>query len=347
MSWPMRPRQALSAMLSGHLVTQAISVATRLRIPDLLARGPRGVAALARARGVRADPLYRMLRALGDAGVFVELPRRRFARTPLSDLLRRDAPGSMCSLALLAGEPWRRASYDLAHALRERRSPFERVHGVPLYAYLARRPAAFRLFTEVMDHHWSLLRPALLASRTFARARRIVDVGGGSGALLAVILAANPAASGTVLELPPAAAVARRRLKAAGLGRRGRVVAGDFFRRVPRGGDLYVLAFVLHNWDDRRAVAILRRCRAAMSSDARLVVVEVIVPARAQPSPARLHDLEMLVFTPGGRERSAADYRRLLSEAGVRVRRIAATGTPVSFIEAAPSPVRRRRPPKG
>src|SRR5262245_58293140 len=111
----MRPRQALSAMLSGHLVTQAISVAARLGVADLLARGPRGVAALARACDVRPDPLYRMLRALADAGVFVELPRRRFAPTPLSALLRSDARGSMRALALLAGEPWRRASYDLLH----------------------------------------------------------------------------------------------------------------------------------------------------------------------------------------------------------------------------------------
>ena len=169
----------------------------------------------------------------------------------------------------------------------------------------------------------------------------IVDVGGGSGALLAAILEANPAASGIVLDLPAATAVARRRLAAAGLSRRGRVMVGDFFRRVPPGGDVYVLAFVLHNWDDRRALTILRNCRATMSDGARLVIIEVIVPRSARPSPARIHDLEMLVFTPGGRERTAAEYRTLLSAAGLRVRRTVTTGTPVSFIEAAPSPVRR------
>jgi SAM-dependent methyltransferase len=338
----MRPRQVLSAMLSGHLVTQAISVAARLGIPDLVARRPRSIQALARASGVRSDPLYRMLRALTDAGVFAELPRRRFGRTPLSDLLRSGVSGSLRAVALLAGEPWRRASYDLIGALRSSRSPFERTYGMPLYTYLARRPGALRLFTEVMEEHWPSLRRAVLGFRTFARAGTIVDVGGGSGALLAALLAANAAASGIVLDLPAAAAVARRRLAAAGLSRRGRVMVGDFFRRVPRGGDVYVLAFVLHNWDDRRALAILRTCRAAMSEGARLVVIEVIVPRSARPSPARVHDLEMLVFTPGGRERTAAEYRTLLSAAGLRVRRTVTTGTPVSLIEAAPSPARRR-----
>jgi hypothetical protein len=149
------------------------------------------------------------------------------------------------------------------------------------------------------------------------------------------------AATGVVLELAAAAGVARRRLAVAGVSRRGRVMVGDFFRHVPPGGDVYVLAFVLHNWDDRRALAILRRCRAAMSDGARLVIIEVIVPRRARPSPARVHDLEMLVFTPGGRERTAAEYRTLLSAAGLRVRRTVTTGTPVSFIEATPSPSRR------
>jgi len=337
----MRPRRVLSAMLSGHLVTQAISAAARLGIPDLVARGPRNVQTLARASGVRADPLYRMLRALADAGVVAELPRRRFGRTPLSDLLRSDVSGSLRAVALLAGEPWRRVSYDLIDALRGGRSPFERAHGMPLYTYLARRPGALRLFTEVMEEHWTALRRAVVGFRTFARAQTIVDVGGGSGALLAAILEANPAASGIVLDLPAATAVARRRLAAAGLSRRGRVMVGDFFRRVPPGGDVYVLAFVLHNWDDRRALTILRNCRAAMSDGARLVIIEVIVPRSARPSPARIHDLEMLVFTPGGRERTAAEYGALLSAAGLRVRRTVTTGTPVSFIEAAPSPVRR------
>jgi SAM-dependent methyltransferase len=337
----MQSRQTLSGMLAGHLVTQAISVAARLGIPDLVARRPRGARALARATGVRADPLYRLLRALADAGVFRELPRRRFGRTLLSDLLRGDVRGSLRAVALLAGEPWRRVSYDLAGALRHRRSPFERAHGMPLYAYLARRPAAFRLFAEVMEEHWPLLRRAVRAFRTLARARTIVDVGGGSGALLAAILEMNPGATGIVLDLPAAAAIARRRLAAAGLARRGRAVAGDFFRRLPPGGDVYVLAFVLHNWDDRRALAILKRCRPAMSLQARLVIIEVLVPRPGRPSPARLHDLEMLVFTPGGRERTPAEYRTLLSAAGFRLRRIVDTRTPVSFVEATP---RRAQP---
>jgi hypothetical protein len=219
-------------------VTQAISVAARLGIPDLVARGPRNVQALARASGVRPDPLYRMLRALADAGVVAELPRRRFGRTPLSDLLRSGVPDSLRAVALLAGEPWRRVSYDLIDALRGGRSPFERAHGMPLYTYLARRPGALRLFTAVRESGSNAARrrhPRSRASDVRAgaddrrRGRRLRGAAGGDPR-------ANPAASGIVLDLPAATAVARRRLAAAGLPRRGRVMVGDFFRRVPPGG---------------------------------------------------------------------------------------------------------------
>ena len=173
-------------------------------------------------------------------------------------------------------------------------------------------------------------------------ARRIVDVGGGPGSLLRALLEAHPKVAGILLDTPVVAAAARRRLAAAGLARRCRVIAGDFFRGVPRGGDLYILAFVLHNWDDRRAARILERCREAMSETARLVVIEMLVPTDARPAAAKIHDLEMLVFT-SGRERTAAEYRGLLAAAGLRLRRIVATGTAVSLVEA----VRVRHPSMG
>jgi hypothetical protein len=151
------------------------------------------------------------------------------------------------------------------------------------------------------------------------------------------ILEANPTATGVVLEAPAAAARARRSLAAAGLARRCRVVAGDFFRSVPRGGDAYVLAFVLHNWGDRRAATILARCRSAMDAGARLLVVETLVPADGRPALAKVHDLEMLVFTDG-RERTAAEYRTLLRASGFRLRRITPAAAGVSVLEAVPNP---------
>ena len=326
-------------ILSGHLIAQAVSVAARLRIPDLVAEKPQRADVLARATGSHADGLYRLLRALASAGIFVEKGRRRFGRTPLSDLLREGVPGSLRDVAIFGGEPWRRAAYALAGSLRAGRSAFEIVYGMPLYSYLSKHPRSLRLFTDVMAYHWSHLSDAILRVLDFSRTRRIVDVGGGPGSLVRALLEAHPGLTGVVFDLPAVAAAARRSLTAAGLASRCRVLSGDFFRGVPGGGDLYVLAFVLHNWDDRRAVKILERCRNAMSETARLVVIEILVPADTRPAAAKISDLEMLVFT-SGRERTAGEYRALLAAAGLRLRRIVATGTPVSLMEA----VRVRRP---
>src|SRR6185295_7995573 len=233
----MEPQAALVAMLSGHLVTLAISLATRLGIPELVAHRPRRLAALARATRSHPDTLYRVLRALATAGVLAEHRGRRFGRTPLSDLLCRGVPGSLRAPALLAGESWRRVTYDLPAAVRTGRSPFPRVLGDDFYAYLARHPARYRLFLDAMEYHWPELARAVVRAGRLTHARSVVDVGGGPAALMQVILKMNPAATGVVLEAPAAAARARRSLVAAGLGRRCRVVSGDFFRRVPRGGD--------------------------------------------------------------------------------------------------------------
>jgi len=320
-------------MLSGQLVAQAISVVTRLGIPDRIARRPRSASELARATRTDRVALHRTLRALASAGVFSELKHQRFGATALSDVLRAGVPGSLRAVAILAGEPWRRAIFDLGRSVKTGRSAFALEQRVPFYDYLARHPARFDVFTEVMAYKWQHLAAAVVRAWNPVRARTVVDVGGGSGALVAAILRASPRTTAVVLDLPGALALAKRHLAAAGLTQRGRVMQGDFFRVIPAGGDTYLLAFVLHNWDDARAIRILRRCRAALSDGAKLLIIETPVPPNGRPSPAKVHDLEMLVFTPGGRERTLAEYRVLLASAGLRLQRVLSTGTPVAILE--------------
>jgi len=313
----------------------AIAVAAQLRIADLLADSPRTAAALAQATGSHADALYRLLRALSSAGVFAERPGRAFALTPISRLLRADVAESMHSVAVLAGESWRSAWYDLPYAVRTGRSAFDHRYGTSFYEWIAKdRSAAYR-FDEVMRNTWESLRGEVVPAYDFSRASKIVDVGGGSGALMEAILAASPDAAGAILESPVIAGEARRRLRDAGLGRRCRVIAGDFVRSVPDGGDLYVLAFVIHNWDDRRAIRILGNCRRAMTADGHVLVIEGIVPAAPGRSPAKVHDLEMLVFMPGGRERTRSEYSTLFASAGLQLRRVIPTRTSASLMVTA------------
>jgi ubiquinone/menaquinone biosynthesis C-methylase UbiE len=334
---PTRPTQArekLWDLLSGGPTFHAVAVVSRLAIPDLLDDGPRTAADLARATRTNEDSLYRLLRALACVEVFAERPGRHFALTPISRLLRTKVPGSMRALAVLGGEQWRRAWYDLEHAVRTGRPAFERVSGSSFYEWLATEPAAARRFEEAQRYKWETLRDDVVDACDFSDASRIVDVGGGSGMLLEAILGRAPNATGMLVETPAIVAEARRHLRAAGLSRRCRVVEGDFVRSVPSSGDVYILAFVLHNWDDRRAVRILRNCRRAMADGGRVLVVEILVPASGSPSPAKIHDLEMLVFMPGGRERTRAEYRALLAAAGLKLSRVVPTGSSASVLVA-------------
>jgi SAM-dependent methyltransferase len=319
------PREELSSLLAGAPILHAIALVSDLSIPDLLAGGPRTAADLAEATGSHEDSLYRVLRALASAGVLAEERDGTFALTPISQLLRTDVPDSLHAVAVLAGEPWRRAWYDLPHAVRTGQPAFGRGDGAAFYDSLAKDPVASRRFDDAMRLKWETLAGEVLRAYDFSHASQIVDVGGGSGMLLEAILDAHPRAAGVLFETQAMGIEARGRRRAA---------TGDFFDAVPNGGDLYVLAFVLHNWDDDAAVTILRNCRRAMADGGRVIVIESIVPDDPCPSAAKIHDLEMLVFMPGGRERTQAEYGALLAEAGLRLGRVIPTRTSASLLDA-------------
>jgi hypothetical protein len=140
--------------------------------------------------------------------------------------------------------------------------------------------------------------------------------------MLAAILTTALRLRGTLLELPPVIKRARETLVEAGLSHRCDFVAGDFFETVPAGGDAYLLSRVIHDWDDQAALVILRHCRKAMRPDSTLLLVEAVLPERARQAPEAIRmDLHMLTLLRG-RERTTADFERLLATAGFRVRRI-------------------------
>ena len=175
----------------------------------------------------------------------------------------------------------------------------------------------------------------MAAAYDFSRCTTVVDVGGGAGAFLDGILEANPQLRGVVFDLPSVAPAAEELLAASGVVDRCQVVGGDFFESVPGAGDVYILSWVIHDWDDERSVAILKNCRAAMADDAKLLVFEAVIPPGDGPSFAKLYDLHMLVLS-GGRERTESEFRALLAAADIELMRIIPTDVPRSLIEAAP-----------
>jgi hypothetical protein len=280
-----------------------------------------------------------VLRALVAAGVFRELEDGRFASNDAAASLRAGAPGRTRDVVVNFGEEMYRSFGELLHTVRSGETAFDTVYGLPLFEYYAAHPqteasAAARMLARTL--------PAareLAASEVLRGAHTLVDVGGGTGTLLAVVLRHRPELAGVLLERPGMLVLAEAHLAEQGVIDRCELVEGDFFASVPAGGDVYVLKSVLHDWDDARCVSILRTCRAAMDDAARLVIVELILPERmtagAPMLSAALLDLIMLAYA-GGRERTEAEFTELLDQADLRLAGTTALTAGPHLLEAVP-----------
>lgn len=334
------PFAQLYMLTTGAWLAQAISVAADLGVADVLRDGPQPCDHIARLVDADADTLYRLLRALSDAGVFAEQPNRHFALTPIGDALRADARNSMRSWARMIGSPFYRAAWsDLRQALESGEPSFARVHGSDLFTYLAAHPDDAEVFDSAMRDIASNFLTSVIGAYDFSGYHHIVDVGGGTGGLLSAVLKAVPSARGTVVEIGQVVDHAAEHLRSAGVGDRAEAVAADFFDRVPGGGDLYILSNIIHDWDDEHAVRVLSTCRAAMATDSRLLAVELVLPDDDQPSIGKLLDLEMLSITPSGRQRTISEHARLFEAAGLELTRAvpAVPAEIASFVEARPA----------
>lgn len=330
-------RRKLLGILSGSWVAQACYAVAKLGLPDAMAAGPRPVAELAAECGADPRALNRLLRAMVSMGLFRQTAPRTYALTSVTELLRSDVPGSLRQMAVLDGEEVFRSFADIAHTVRTGEPAFESLYGEPFYAYLSGRPELAATFAEAMS---SAQVSAALGLCDLTGVDRLVDVGGGSGGLLAAALVRYPELRGVLLELPESVRQAKATVTDAGVADRAELVEGDFFAAVPPGGDAYVLARVLHNWTDERAELILRRVRAAMAPGGRLIVLEQLLPEEdTEPGPGKgIVDLLMLVLLEG-HDRAEAGYRSLLTRAGFEVRAVRhGTGPDAdSMLEAVPA----------
>jgi hypothetical protein len=328
----------LRQCIMGFRLTQLMYVAAKLGLADHLHAEPQPPDRLAQAVGADPHALYRLLRALASVGVFAEQADGTFALTPRARLLLADAPGSLRDVALLYGDDWLWRAYGrMLWSVQTGRPAFQHIHGESLFDYLHHHPAAGTVFHNAMTGFSAHEAAAIVSAYDFSRIQRVVDVGGGQGALLTALLHAHQHLSGVLFDLDEVIAHADHLITTPGLRERCACVAGDFFAAVPTGGDLYILKSVLHNWDDGKSVQILRNCRAAMSERARLVLAERVIPAGNTPSESKLFDINMLVVL-GGQERTEQEYSSLFHTAGLRLTEVIPTGTPLSLIEGVPIP---------
>lgn len=312
-------RATLLQKLGGYVNTQLIYLFARLRVADYLVTGACSTATLVAALGVADDTLYRLLRGWISVGLVTEGDNGDFGATPLAQLLVSDRPDSLRDYALLAGEEWYPAWGGLSQLIEAHVTPFEQVFGCDYYTHFSRKPDAGARFNRFMEMRTVQTVQALLESYDFSQARVLVDIGGGNGTLLHAVLEAYPQLQGILFDQPAAVEAARQRAELAQFGSRCQSVGGDFFQDLPPVGDHYMLSQVLHNWDDDACGQLLRNCRQSLSLQGTLLLLEQIIPPKIQVNqPGVEADLMMMVLL-NGRERTAAEYERLLQTAGFQL----------------------------
>ncbi|MFG2652901.1 methyltransferase [Streptomyces sp. NPDC048436] len=321
------PSARVLQLATSSWMAAAVSAAAELGVADALAAGPRPVHEIAETVGAHAPTLYRLMRACADIGLFEEREGQVFALTEVGDALRSDSQTSMRNFARWVGLAADRNTWaGLADSVRTGNPAFEQVHGQDVWDYMRGRADVSKVFDDAMSEASRQLIAPVVGAFDFGGIGTLVDVAGGHGALLAAVLADNPDTRGLLYDQPDVVAGAEQTFKDRGVDDRVEIVAGDFFDSVPVGGDAYLLSNVIHDWDDEQSLKILTNCREALAEGGRVLLVEAVMPERAEPSPTvTLMDLNMLVLC-GGKQRTRAEFAALFEKAGLRLERIVRAG---------------------
>lgn len=326
------PQQQLDQMITGYWVSQAIYAAAKFGIADLLKDGPKTVDELAAATSTNADALHRLLRALASVGIFAEGEPRSYTLTPLAEPLRSDVPGSKRALSLMSGEEQFQTWAEIEYSIRTGKMAFDKVFGKPIFDYLGEHPDKARIFDAAMVGIHGRESSAVLEVCDLSATEVIADIGGGNGSQLIEILTRYPQMKGILFDLPHVVDRAASRFHAAGVRDRCELVPGSFFDTVPEGAGAYILRHIIHDWDEEKCLTILGHCHRVMAADSKLFVIESVIPTGNDPFPGKLLDLVMLLI-PGGKERTADEYRALFNKAGFELTKILPTSAEVSVLE--------------
>jgi SAM-dependent methyltransferase len=328
-------------MSASYLRSRVVTTAARLGIADALGDGERSVDDLAAACQSHAGALRRLLRALATMGIVSESQPDRFALTELGRSLRKADPEGAWAEVVFWGDLLSANWTHLTECVRTGANAWEVMERQGVASPWFKDPEAAAIFGAVMGTDAAESRAPIARAWDFSTCRVVADLGCGGGALLLAILAEHPNVRGMLVDRQDAIDRASARIASSPLASRCQLIAADLSREVPPGADVHLLSAVLHAYTDERAAGILRNCRSVLPSDGRLLVIEYVLPELFNRVDDDLEervmsDLNMLAVT-GGQERSAAEWRSLLTSGGFELRGITAVpGAQASIIEAAP-----------
>jgi hypothetical protein len=322
---------AMLDAMSGYFKTQIVYALASLCVADYLAERPVSLVTLVEKTGTHPDGLRRLFRAAASMGLLWVEDNDIFASTPMLDTLRGESP--LRAMAIVHGspcfwQPWGR----LIEAVKTGEAQSITTLGLPFFDYVTANPAQASVFSKAMQATSQNVQAEVLRLVDTSNVATVADIGGANGALVCAIVAAKPALKGIIFDLPHSLDSAVAFIRGEGLADRVKVVSGDFFESVP-AADLYLLKYILHDWDDAACVKLLTNCRSAMSNTGRVAIVEMRLGPMGKPSRVPFVDLMMLV-TNGGRERTSEEYGKLLAQAGLKLASVKDTSTPFSILEA-------------
>jgi len=327
----------MGQLIRAYRQSRCVGVAVELGLAERLSTGPRTAEELAAEVGGHAPSLRRLLRALVAMEIVAEDGSARYSITPLGEELRQDRLGP--SARLFNSDHHWLSWVHLEHSIRTGERAFDFVHGMRAWDYYATHPTEAGIFDAAMS---SMTRPVAMAvaeAYDFSGFQVVADIGGGDGTLLTEILRQYPSVRGLLFDLPNVVEQARHKVADSGLLDRCEVIGGRFLEAVPAGASVYLMKWIIHDWEEPAVSRILKNSRAAVAdSGAPLLLIERVLPDLIGPESLDdlLADLEMLVQV-GGQERTEAEYSALLERAGFKLKRIIPTGTPVKILESVPA----------
>lgn len=334
---PTEAQLLIGQLLFGKHLTYALSGVARLGVADHMDATPQSIDEIAAKTGAHAPSLYRVMRVLASMGIFKESPQRHFALTQAGALLKSDAPGTSRYFAMMFGDEWAVRPFEhMTDILRDGQDGMTKAFGKDIWNLFAERADQLETFQAAMTSGSTMAARAILDAYDFSGITRLGDVGGGHGALLAAILGRYPDMQGVLFDREEIVAdVPADRF--AGYDGRIAIEAGSFFERVPQDCDAFIMKHIIHDWGDEQCRTILSLMREALPADGRVLVCDMVVDDEPGPTPAKMLDIEMLVMTVGGKERTEEEFRHLFASAGLKLNRIVRTARPICVVEAVPN----------